>query len=133
MLCTLLPNDHGAVGGTGDRAADVDQIALRVDLLDAKPDGGVACGAVVTRHALALDDARGIGARSDRARLPMLGVAVGVGTTADAVALHDALKAVSLAGAGDLHQLALLEHVDLHQVADVVGGDLRLRVPRSEE
>ena len=82
--------------GTGDRAADVDQVALRVDLLDAKVDLRVALGAVVSGHLLALDDARRIGAGSDGARTTVLRVAVRVRTAADAVALHDALEAATL-------------------------------------
>src|SRR5262249_19256999 len=85
---------------------------------------------VVARHPLALDDARRIRARSDRAGTAVLRVAVRVRTAAGAVALHDALEAVSPRRAGDFHRVADGEHVDLHQVADVVRGDLRLRVAR---
>ena len=94
---------HDAAGRTGDRAADVDQVALRVDFLDAEVRLRVTRVAVVARHLLALDDARRIGARSDGARTAVLRVAVRVRTAADAVALHDALEATTLRRAGDLH------------------------------
>src|SRR4051812_10572114 len=118
MDSVLLPDDHDAVRRTGDRTADVDQVALGVDLLDAKPDGGVAMIAHVAGHLLALDDARRIRAGSDRAGLAMLRVAVGVRSAVKAVALDDALKAAALRRAGDLHELARLEDVDLDDVAD---------------
>src|SRR5512146_3099618 len=72
----LLPYDHDAARLPGDRAADVDQIAIRVDLLDAEMGLGVALVAIVARHALALDDARRIGARPDGTGTTVLGVAV---------------------------------------------------------
>src|SRR5262249_26482877 len=123
----LLADDHDAARLPGNGSADVDQIALRVDLLDAKMRLRVALVTEVARHALALDDARRIGARSDGAGTPVLRVAVRVRTTARLVALHDALKAVALRGAGDLHRIADGEHVDLHEVADVVGRNFDLR------
>src|SRR5262249_44460557 len=113
--------------------ADVDQVALGVDLLDAEVSLCVSLVAIVTRHALALDDARRIGARADRARTAMFRVAVRVRTAAGAVALHDALEAVSPRRAGDLHRVAHGEDVALHEVADVVRRDLRFRVPRLVE
>ena len=45
--------------------------------------------------------------------------AVAHGSTAGVPALHNALIAVALAGAGDVHEVALFEGVSLHDVADV--------------
>src|SRR5262245_36909832 len=130
---SLLAHDHDAARFAGDRAADVDQVALRVDLFDAKVRLGVALVAEVARHALALDDAGGIGTRSDGAGTTVLRVAVGVGTTTRLVALHDTLEASALRGAGDLDGLADLEDVDLHHIADAVFRNLDLRVARLVE
>src|SRR5215470_19460674 len=101
----LLADDHDAARLSGDRAADVDQVALRVDLLDAKVRLRVALVAVVARHALALDDARRIRAGSDRAGTTVLRVAVRVRTTARLVALHDALEPTALRRARDFDRL----------------------------
>src|SRR3954466_15085979 len=73
-LC-LLAHDHDAARLAGDRTADVDQIALGVDLLHAQVCLRMARIAVVSRHFLALDDARRIGARSNRTRTTVLRVA----------------------------------------------------------
>src|SRR5437763_11231635 len=122
---TLLPHDDDAAGLAGDRAADVDQIALGIDLFDAEMRLGVPCIAVVTGHLLALDDARWIRAGSDGAGTAVLRVAVRVRTAADTVALHDALKAAALRGASDLHRITDAEDVDFHDVADVVRRNRR--------
>src|SRR5512132_3478391 len=76
MASALLADEHDPVGRAGDRAADVDQVALRVDLLDPEVRLGVTLGAVVARHLLALDDARRVRAGSDGARATVLRVAV---------------------------------------------------------
>src|SRR5262245_37378578 len=130
---SLLAHNHDAARLTGDRAADVDQVALRVDLFDAKVRLGVALVAEVARHALALDDAGGIGARSDGPGTTVLRVAVGVGTTTCLVALHDTLEAAALRGASDLDGLSDLEDVDLYHIADAVLRNLDLCVARLVE
>src|SRR5512143_3405819 len=58
----LLADEHDPVRRAGHRAADVDQVAFGIDLLDAEMRLRVARGAVMPRHALALDDTRRIGA-----------------------------------------------------------------------
>src|SRR3954467_5280091 len=63
----LLLHEDDAVRRAGDRAADVDQVSLCIDLLDAKVSLRVTMIAVMARHLLALDHARWIGARSDGA------------------------------------------------------------------
>src|SRR5262245_39728766 len=66
----LLPDEHEAVRRTGHRAADVDQMPLRIDLLHAEIDLCVSRRAGVARHALSLDHARRVGTGAHRARLP---------------------------------------------------------------
>src|SRR5437773_8322 len=77
----------------------------------------------MTGHLLALDDARRVRARADRARLTMLRIAVCVRAAMEAVTLHDALETMTLRGAGNLHDLARREDVDLDQVAHLVLGN----------
>src|SRR5688572_489901 len=126
MRSALLADEEDPVRGTRHRASDVDEVPFHVDLLDAEVRLRVPRGAVVTGHLLALDHARRIGARADRAGPAMLGVSVCVWTTADTIPLDDALKAAPLRRAGHLHLLTRGEDVDLDHVADLVGRDLRI-------
>ena len=68
----------------------------RIDTLHAEMRLRVTRRTVVARHSFALDDTRRIGAWADRTGTPVLRVAVGVGTTAEAVTLDDALEAAAL-------------------------------------
>src|SRR3954466_10149280 len=91
----------------------------------------------MTRHLLALDDTRRIGARADGAGTTVLGVAVGVRTTAEAVALHHALEPAAFRRAGYLYLLARREDLDRDLVAKIVGRNLlavflQLRVVETE-
>src|SRR5690606_6709703 len=95
-------------------------------LLDAEVRLGVPLGAVVTGHLLALDHARRVGAGSDGAGPTVLGVAVGVRTSAEAPALDHALEAAALGRAGHLDLLAGREDLDRDAVADGVRRDLRV-------
>src|SRR5258708_14783926 len=95
MALSLLPDDDDAALRTGNRAADIDQIAFEIDLLHPETDLRVTLGAEMARHLLALDDARWIGAGSDRSRTTMLRVAVRIRTAGKVPALHDALKPAS--------------------------------------
>src|SRR5947207_6445731 len=110
---SLLRHGDDAVLGAWDGTADEEQIALGVDLDHRESELGVALGTHVAGHPLALDDARRVGARADRARLPVPGVAVAGRTAAETVAVHYALEPAALGGAGDLHQLPGGEDVDL--------------------
>src|ERR687889_258225 len=92
----LLADEHDPVRRTGDRPADVDQVAFGIDSLDPKVRLRVARVAILARHRLALDDARRIGTRPDGAGPAVLRVAVRVRTTTSLVALHDALEAAPL-------------------------------------
>src|SRR5688572_233562 len=119
----LLLHEHDAVSRTGNRATDVNQVALRIDTLDAQVRLCVALVAVLSRHLLALDDTRGIGARSNRAGTAMLRVAVRVRSAVEAVTLDDALKAAAFRRAGDFHLIARRKDSDGDRVAEVVGRD----------
>src|SRR5665647_840099 len=118
MALTLLPYEENSIRRTGNRAAHVNEIALDVDLFDPEIDLRVPLRAVMAGHFLALDDARRIGAWSDRAGTAVLRVTVRVRSTAEAPALHDALEAATLRRAGDLHPLADLEDLDRDLLAD---------------
>jgi hypothetical protein len=86
------------------RAADVDQVALGIDLLHAQVHLRVPLGAVVARHLLALDDARGVGARVEmEPGLRCFVLPCVLGPPPKPVALHHALEAAALRRAGDLH------------------------------
>src|SRR3954468_23113886 len=77
--------------------------------------------AVMPGHLLSLDDTRRIGAGSDGAGTPVLGVAVSVRTTAESVALDDTLESAAFRRPGNLDLLAGSEDLDCDLVAKVVG------------
>src|SRR5688572_3246391 len=104
---SLLADGHEAVHRTRHRAAHEQEIALGVDPDDAQADLGEVAGAHVARHPLALDDARGIRPRRDRAGLAVPRVAVGLGAAAEMMAVHHALEAAPFGDAADFHTVAL--------------------------
>src|SRR5437879_8309602 len=71
----------------------------------------------MARHALSLDDARGVGARGDRARLAVTCVAVRLRPAPEVMAVHHALEAAPLRHPRDLHPLARLEDRDGDRLA----------------
>src|SRR5882724_5104869 len=87
-------------------APNEQEIPHRIHLHDLESELGMALGPHMARHPLPLDHPRRIGAWTDRARLPVPGVAVGGRATAEMVAVHYPLESPALGGAGDLHQLA---------------------------
>ena len=89
--------------------------------------------AVLTGHLLALDHARRIRARSDGTGTTVLRVAVRVRTAMEAIALHDALEAATLRGAGDLDHLARREDADVDDFAHLVRRDFRVLARRVVE
>src|SRR3984957_20446571 len=109
----LLTDDDDPVLGTSHRAADVDEMALRVDLLDPEMSLRVLLVAVVTGHLLALDHARRVGARSDRTGPAVLRVTVRVRSAAKRPALDDALEPAALRRARHLHLVAHGEDPDI--------------------
>ena len=73
----------------------------------------------LARHANALDDTRGCGARADRARCPDVVRAVAHRAAVESVSANRALEALALGAARDLHLLALLEGLDRDLIADI--------------
>src|SRR3954453_22354505 len=110
---SLLGHGDDPVPGTGNGAADEQEGALGVHLDHGEPQLGMALGAHVARHPLALDDAGRVGARADRARLPVPRVAVARRPAAEPVAVDDALEAAAFRGPGDLDPLTGGEDVHL--------------------
>src|SRR4051812_46727730 len=111
---SLLGHGDDPVPGTRNGAAYEQEIALRIHLHHGEPELGMPLGPHVAGHPLAFDDARRVGARADRARLPVPRVAVRGRSAAEAMAVHHALEAPALGGAGDLDPLAGGEDVHLH-------------------
>src|SRR5918998_5967792 len=103
---SLFSDGDDAVLRAGNGAANEEQITLGIYPDDPETDLGVAFRAHVARHPLSLDDPGGIGARADRARLPVPGVAVGGRAAAEPMTVHDALESAALGGAGHLDQLS---------------------------
>src|SRR5919107_2503131 len=93
---SLLGDGDDAVLGAWNGAADEQEIALGVHLDHRESELGVPLGAHVPGHPLALDDARRVGARADRARLPVPCVAVRGRSATEAVAVDHALEAAAL-------------------------------------
>src|SRR6267154_3146662 len=111
---SLLADGDQAVHRSRHRAAHEQEIALGVDLHDAQADLGEVARAHVPGHALALDDARRVGTRSDRSRLAMPRVAVGLGAAVEMMAVYDALKAAALGHAAHFDAIAFGEDRDRH-------------------
>src|SRR5467141_1292161 len=109
---SLLADGDQAVHRTRHRATHEQEIALGVDSHDAQTDLGEVAGAHMPRHALAFDDARGVGARRDRSRLAVPRVAVGLGAAVEVMTVHDALKAAALRDAAHLHAITFGEDGD---------------------
>src|SRR5438552_8496176 len=86
----------------------------------------MSLGAVVTRHSLALDDTRWIGAGPDGAGTTVLGVAVRVGTAVESVALHNALKTAAFRSSRHLHLLTRSKDLDRDLIAQVVSRGVLL-------
>src|SRR5207245_3631213 len=121
---SLLADREEPVHRTRHRAAHEQEIPLGVYLHDPQAQLGEAPRAHMARHALSLDDARGVGARGDRAGLAVARVAVRLRPTPEVMAVHHALEAAPLRHPRDLHPLARLEDVDGHLLAWL--GTLRL-------
>src|SRR5215467_12586603 len=105
-----LENEDEAVRRAGDRAPDEHHVLLDVHAGDHEVLGGERLATHAARQALALDDARRVRGRADRARLathrrPVRGVAA-----LEAMTLDDACEAAAFRVALHVHALALLEH-----------------------
>ena len=111
--------------GTGNRAADEQQVALGVALDDLQVERRRAHVSELAGHAHALEHARRRGAGTDRARRPVtLVIAVRRALAGEVVALHHAGEAVALADAGHVDPLAGCEHVGLHDLAELEAGEV---------
>src|SRR2546422_174305 len=89
---SLLADREEPVHRTRHRAAHEQEIPLGVYLHDPQAQLSEAPRAHMARHALSLDDARGVGARGDRARLAVTCVAVRLRPTPEVMAVHHAWK-----------------------------------------
>src|SRR5207247_6664091 len=116
----LLAHREEAVHRPGDRAADEQQVARRIDLDHSETHLREAARAHVPGHALSLDNARRIGARGDGAGLAVPGVAVCLRAAVEVVPVDRALDPgplsdewdlVASAGGDDYAGLALCGYV----------------------
>ena len=99
---------------------DRDEVSLGVHVLDAKALGRHAPAAHAACHPSALEDATGRGASTDRAwRSQSIGLAVGAGTTTEAMTSYDTGKALTLGSSSDVDKIAFGEHVRAHFRADL--------------
>src|SRR6185503_1433674 len=120
-----LENEDETVCRAGDRTPDEQDVLLGVHAGDHEVLGSQWLAAHATRQALALDDARRVGGRADRARLATHGRAVRGMTALEAVTLDDAREAAALRGALDVDVLALLEDRRVQRLAERVGAHIR--------
>src|SRR6056297_319530 len=112
-------HQHMAARCTRHRAANEQQVAFGVYPYDFEVLGGDALGAHVAGHLLALENASGRLALTDRTGRPMRQrVAVRGILHPEIMALDDACKALALAGAGHVDLLAACEALDRDFAAD---------------
>src|SRR5204862_8326627 len=109
---------------------DEQQVPRGVDLDDFPPHFGEAPRAHVSRHTLALDDARRIRAGSDGARLAVTRVPVTLGTAVEVMAVHHALEPATLGDARDLHAVARGEDGDRDRLPGLLGFARRGDAPQ---
>src|SRR5262249_16194946 len=120
-----LEYEDEAVRRTGDRSPDEQHVLLGVHACDHEVLGGERLAAHATRQALALDDARGVGGRTDRARLASHRRTVPGVAALEAMAFDDAGEAAPLRDPLHVHVLALLEHRRVQRLPERVRGDVR--------
>src|SRR5580765_455094 len=114
-----------AVRRSGDRSPHEDDVLLAIHTGDHEILDRERLAAHAARQALALDDARRVGRRTDRARLATHRRAVRRRAGGEPVALDHAREAAALGRAEDVDVLALLEyrrHVEC--LAERVGGHI---------
>ena len=117
-LSTLRGSDgHVAALGARHRAPQIEEIPFLVDLHDLQILRRDALVAHLAWKSSAWIDARRIRGLTDGARSTMEHRAMGRLATAEAVALHDALEALALAGAHDVNVVARFELRDLDLVS----------------
>src|SRR5215207_878385 len=111
---SLFCDRHDPVLRARDGAPDEEEIPFGIDSNHAQTDLGVALGAHVARHALALDHARRIGTGTDRAGLAVTSIAVSRGATTKAMPVHHSLEPAAFGGSGYFDQLPGGEDVHLY-------------------
>src|ERR1051325_11147196 len=114
---SLLADAEEAIHGARYGAPDEQQVSLGVHSLDPQAELRETARAHVPGHPLPLDDARGVRPRRDRPGLAVTGVAVRLGSPAEVMAVHHALKAPRLGHARDLHQSPRVEDAHGHDLA----------------
>src|SRR3954453_19048858 len=119
VASAIAPNLHGGVLAAGNGAPDEQQVALGVDLEHVRPALGDPAGAPLPGNPPPLEDAGGTRAGAARAGRADVVRAVGLGATAEVVALDRALKALADGHRGDLHALTGLEARHRDVVADL--------------
>src|SRR5690606_6278682 len=118
-----LADEDQTVARSRNGTTDVDQVAFGVHALDAQIAHGLLCRAHLTRHLLALDHARRVRARPERARIALLRVTVARRPAAEPVTLDHTLEATALRRAGHPDAVALLELIDLQLLTQLVALD----------
>src|SRR2546422_10281106 len=99
---SLLAHREEPVHRARPSATQNQQVPPVVHFLDAESQLGEVARPHVPGHALPLDDARRIGTRGDRARLPVPGIAVRLGAATEVIPVHHALEAPTLGHPRDL-------------------------------
>ena len=119
-----VADDDDAAVGTRDRALDEQQVALGVGLDDLQVERGHLLVAHLAGHPHPLEHPAREGARTDRARRPVvLVVAVAGALALEVVALHRAGEALAPADRGDVDLGAGGDGVDGDLLADLVAVD----------
>src|SRR4051794_9086447 len=113
----LLPDLDDAVLRARDGALDEQQVVLDVDVVDVQPHLGDALAAHAAGHLDALEDARRVRRRADRAGLPDVVRAVRLRAAVELVPLDRAGEALADPDAGDLDRVAGLEDLDGDRLA----------------
>src|SRR5262245_41688695 len=117
VLATALLTDlHDRVLRAGNGALDEQKVVLGVDFLDGQTNLGDALAAEPAGHADPLEHARGGRGSADRAWLPDVVGAVGLGAAAEVVPLDRAREPLADRDAGDLHVVAGLEGFHGHRL-----------------
>src|SRR5205807_3279683 len=125
-LLGRLPDENKRTLGAGHAALHHQQVPLGVHSYHLVGPFGRPHVAHLSRHAHALEDARGVGG-ADRARLADVHGAVALGPAAEAVALDQTLEALPLGGGGHVDQVAFAEEVGFELLSNleaVVVADL---------
>src|SRR6202035_5154947 len=111
--------DNEAVAPAGNRAANVEQVVLRIDFGHAQVLHRHLIAAHPPTHAHPFDHARGEGRGADGAGRAVKHRSVRGPSALEVMALDHALEALALGLADHIDAVAGLENVDLHFVSDI--------------